>query len=294
MNYIISCCSSVDLPESTLKENGIEYVPMHYSLDGVDYKDDLFKSISAKQFYEKLRNSVSSSTAQVNVNEYYEYFEGFLKNGLDVLHICLSGGITGTMNSAVTARNMLKEKYPDRRILLCDSLCASCGYGLVCLKAAELKAEGKSIDEVFSFIEEYKSTVEEWFFTSDLTYFVKGGRLSAVSGWFGTMLKICPLLEVDSEGKLIPREKCRGKQKAIEACFNKMLEGAGEAKKYNGRCYIANSDCLDDAEKLAEMIEANFPKLKGKVEIVDVGVIIGTHTGPGTTGLFFEGGNDIK
>lgn len=289
MDYIISCCSSVDLTRDELIENDISFIPMHYFIDDVEYYDDLFASISAKEFYKKMNDGCITKTSQVNVEEYYNYFEGFVKEGKGILHICLSSGITGTMNSARNAREMLLEKYPDAEICLVDSLCASCGYGFVCLKASENKKLGLSLTDNFNEIEKYKGTVEQWFFTSDLTYYVRGGRLSAVSGWFGTMLKICPLLEVDKSGKLIPREKCRGKQKAINSCFEKMKELITDKRKYSGKCYIANSDCYDDASALKVLIEDEFPKLRGKVKIVDVGVIIGSHTGPGTTGLFFEG-----
>ena len=289
MSYVISCCSSVDLPKDMLIENDIKYIPMHFTLDSKEYKDDLFESMSASDFYKAMSEGKETSTSQVNADEYREYFESFLKEGKDILHICLSSGLTGTMNSALNAKNILQEEYPDAKIYLVDSLCASCGYGILALKAAEMRDNMLSIDEAYERIEEEKNNIQQWFFTSDLSYFVKGGRLSAVSGWFGTVLRICPLLEVDLNGKLTPREKCRGKQNAINACFEKMQEFTLGAKDYCGRCFIAHSACPDDAKALENKIVKIFPKLKGKIVTVDVGAIIGSHTGPGTTGLFFEG-----
>ena len=289
MSFVVSCCSSVDIPVEQLKENNISYVPMHYSLDGEAFLDELETRAPMADFYKKMSEGALTATSQVNIDEYKKYFESFLAEGKDILHICLSSGITGTYNSALIAKEDLLEKYPDSKIVLVDSLCASCGYGILALRAAKMQREGCSVEETADYIEKLKHRVQQWFFSTDLSYYVRGGRLSAVSGWFGTVLKICPLLEVDGEGKLVPREKYRGKQKAITACAEKMKLLTENGSKYDGECYIANADCIDDAKALAAILEKEFPKLKNKIQIVDVGAIIGSHTGPGTTGLFFVG-----
>ena len=289
MSFTVSCCSSVDLPLEQLKEYNISYVPMHYSIGGEAYLDTLETRAPMAEFYKKMAEGEETSTSQVNIEEYKAYFEKLLSQGNEILHICLSSGITGTYNSALIAKEDLLEKHPEAKIVIIDSLCASSGYGILALQAAKKRDEGASIEETAEYIENLKHRIKQWFFTSDLTYFVRGGRLSAVSGWFGTVLKICPLLEVGEDGKLVPREKCRGKQKAISACFDKMKQLASNGTKYEGECYIANADCIDDAKALAQMIEKEFPKLKNRINIVDVGTIIGSHTGPGTTGLFFIG-----
>ena len=252
MSFAVSCCSSADLPLEQLKENNISYVPMHYSLDGESCLDRLETREPMADFYKKMSEGAVTATSQVNIEEYKAYFESFLAEGQDILHICLSSGITGTYNSALIAKEDLLEKYPDAKIILVDSLCASCGYGILALRAAKMRNEGFSIEETAEYTEKLKHSIQQWFLTSDLTYFVRGGRLSAVSGWFGTVLKICPLLEVDGEGKLTPREKCRGKQKAILACVEKMKLLAKNGTKYDGECYIANADCYDDAKTLAD------------------------------------------
>ena len=170
-----------------------------------------------------------------------------------------------------------------------DSLAASSGFGLLVETLADLRDEGKSIDEVYDFVEKNKLNLQSWFFSTDLTFYVRGGRVSKASGFVGNMLGICPLLNINYEGKLIPREKIRGKKKAVRRTVEKMLEHAQDGADYSGKCYISQSASLDTAKELAEQIEAAFPKLNGKVEIYNIGTTIGSHTGPGTIATFFWG-----
>ena len=156
-------------------------------------------------------------------------------------------------------------------------------------KMADLRDQGMSLEELYQWTNENKLKLHHWFFSTDLTFFVKGGRISKTSGWVGTMLNICPLLNVNNEGKLIPRYKIRTKKKVIKAIVDKMEEHAQNGLDYNGKCYISQSDCFEDAKEVADLIEARFPKLNGKVEINDIGTTIGSHTGPGTVALFYWG-----
>jgi len=289
MSFVLSCCSTADMPAEYFERRDISYVCFHFQLDGKDYVDDLGKSISMKAFYNAMKNGAETKTSQVNVEEYEAYFESFLKEGKDVLHLCLSSGISGTFNSAMIARNDLQEKYPERKLYVVDSYAASAGYGLLMDKLADLRDEGKSIDEVCAWAEENRLKLHHWFFTSDLTFFIKGGRVSKVSGFFGNVLNICPLLNVDFQGKLIPRYKIRTKRKAIQAIVDKMEETAIDGLDYSGKCFISNSDCMEDARAVADLIEERFKKLNGKVEISSIGTTIGSHTGPGTVALFYWG-----
>ena len=156
-------------------------------------------------------------------------------------------------------------------------------------KLADLRDEGKSIDEVYAWAEENKLKAHAWFFSTDLTFYVKGGRISKTSGLVGGILNICPLLNMDGEGKLIPRQKIRTKKKVMEAMVEQMEKNAQDGLEYSDKCYISHSACYEDAKAVAEEIEKRFPKLKGRVEINDVGTTIGSHTGPGTVALFFWG-----
>lgn len=214
--FILSCCSTADLTKAHFAERGIAYICFHYELDGKPYRDDLGESMAFADFYRAMANGADTKTSQINVAEFEEYFEPFLKEGKDILHVCLSSGISGVYNSARLAKNLLEEKYPDRKIFLVDSLGASSGYGLLMDKLADLRDEGRSIEEVHLWAEENKNRLQSWFFSTDLTFFVKGGRISKTSGFVGSMLNICPLMHVDQNGKLIPMQKIRTKKKPLK------------------------------------------------------------------------------
>lgn len=288
-DYIISCCSTADLTEQHFKERDISYICFHFELDGREYTDDLGKSISFDQFYQAMQQGAETKTSQVNADEFEEYFETFLKQGKDILHVCLSSGISGVINSAMIAKEVLSERYPERKILIADSLGASSGYGLLMDALADFRDSGKSIDAAFEWLNANKLKLHHWFFSSDLTFYIKGGRISKTAGFFGGMLNICPLLNMDTLGRLIPRYKIRTKKKVIRAIVDKMEEFAENGTEYSGKCYISHSYCYDDARAVADLVEARFPKLNGKVEINSVGTTIGSHTGPGTIALFFWG-----
>lgn len=288
-DYIISCCSTADLEKAHFEKRDIHYICFHYELDGVQYPDDLGQTMAFDKFYQAMVDGADTKTSQINADEFEAYFEPFLQQGKDILHLCLSSGITGVMNSANIAKDMLEEKYPDRKIYIVDSLAASSGFGLLMDKLADLRDEGKSIDEVYEWTLANRLKLQHWFFSTDLTFFVKGGRVSKTSGFVGNMLNICPLLNVNVEGKLIPRYKIRTKRKVIEAIVKQMEEHAENGLDYSGKCYISQSACMDDARAVADLIESRFPNLDGKVLINHIGTTIGSHTGPGTVALFFWG-----
>lgn len=288
-NYVLSCCSTADLARERMEARDIKYVCFHFELDGKSYLDDLGKSIEFHDFYSAMANGADTRTSQVNVEEYMGYFEGFLKEGKDVLHLTLSSGISGSYNSAMIAKRDLEEKYPDRKLYVVDSLGASSGYGLIMDTLADMRDEGKSIDELYEWVEANKLKLHHWFFSTDLTFYVKGGRVSKTAGFVGSILDICPLLNMDNFGKLIPRFKIRTKKKVIQAIVSKMIENADGGTSYNGKCFISQSDCYEDARAVADLVEKNFPNLKEPVSINYIGTTIGSHTGPGTVALFFWG-----
>ncbi len=287
--YILSCSSTADLQKEHFENRNIPYICFHYELAGKQYKDDLGQSISLSDFYQAMADGAETKTSQINVEEYEQYFEGFLKEGKDILHLTLSSGISGTVNSAMIARDTLQEKYPDRRIYVVDSLAASSGYGLLMDKLADLRDQGMDIEQLHQWAEDNKLKLQHWFFTSDLTYLIRGGRVSRTAGFVGSVLNICPLLNVDYMGRLISRAKIRTKRKVIQAVVDKMKEHAQGGADYSGKCYISQSACMEDARAVADLVEEAFPKLQGRVEINDIGTTIGSHTGPGTVALFFWG-----
>ncbi|MEG0741498.1 MAG: DegV family protein [Clostridia bacterium] len=288
-HYVLSCCSTADLSIEHFKQRDIHYICFHYMLNGKQYADDLGKSMPFADFYQAMSNGAETRTSQVNADEFVAYFTPFLQQGLDILHVCLSSGISGVSNSACIARDELLAKYPDRKIYIVDSLGASSGYGLLMDHLADLRDGGMALDALHQWAEQNKLRLHHWFFSTDLTFYVKGGRISKAAGWFGTMLKICPLLNMDSQGRLIPRAKLRGKNKAMHEIVKMMEQHAQDGLQYSGKCYISNSACQEDATIVAKLVEERFPKLTGHVEIFSVGTTIGSHTGPGTVALFFWG-----
>jgi len=245
-------------------------------------------------FYKKIADGASPTTSQVNAEDYERMWAPLLESGSDVLHITLSSGISGTINSANVARETMLEKFPQRKIVIVDSLGASSGYGLLVTTALQLRDEGKTLEEAQNWLENNKLRLHHWFFSTDLTSYYRGGRISRASAMFGTLLKICPLMNMNTSGELIPREKIRTKKKVIDEIVSRMEQHVENGLNYSGKCYISNSACFEDARAVADIIETRFPNLDGKVLINSVGTVIGAHTGPGTVALFFFGDERVK
>ena len=293
-SFILSCCSIVDLTPERLAKRDIVFAPFHFTLNGVEHTDDMGTTMSSEAFYAAMIDDATVSTSQINVEEYIQYFRPFLLDGHDVLHLALSSGLSGSYNSARIAVETLREEFPDRKLYVIDTLGGSAGAGLLIDSAADRRDAGASIDEVYQWVEENKLKLHHWFTASDLTWFIKGGRISKAAGWFGTALKICPVLNVDVQGRLVPRFKIRGKLKSLKELVNQMGEHAEGGKNYAGKCFISHSACIEDARIVAGEIEKQFPHLDGSVQISNIGTTIGSHCGPGTVALFFWGDQRIN
>lgn len=286
MSYIISTCTTADLTKEMFEKLDVRTIGFHYMVNGKSYTDDLYTAMSAKEFYGYIRNGAQTSTSQVSVGEYVDYFRRMLLRGNDILHACLSSGISNTIQSANAAAKMLRSEFPDRKIYIVDSLCASSGLGLYMTLLSQKRAEGMPIDELYRWALAHQQTVQHWFCSTDLTYYIKGGRVSKISGAIGGIFEICPLLCVSPEGKLKPIAKVRTKKKVLTSLVDKMEEHASGGKDYGGLCYISHSDCLEDALSVKEQILQRFKNVK-EIPIFDVGTTIGCHTGTGTVALFF-------
>ena len=285
--YILSCCSTADLSREHLMSRSIPYICFHFFLNDEEKIDDLGISVPPKALFDAIRAGVSARTAQVNADEYEGFFRPYLQEGKDVLHVTLSSGISGTINSAQAAAAVLREEFPERKIYIVDSLCASSGYGLFMDRLADLRDEGLTVDELRDWAEANKLRLNHWFFSMDLTQYIRGGRVSKTAGFVGGLLGICPLLHVNNEGKLEPVSKIPSKKLVRREIVKKMEQQAENGLDYSGKCYIFQSDCMDDARKVADEIEKRFPRLNGKVQIYPIGGVIGCHTGPGTVALFY-------
>ena len=288
MSCILSTCTTADMTKEMFERLDIRYIGFHFMVNGRSYTDDLYEEMSAKEFYSYIRNGAETSTSQVSVGEYVDYFREMLSEGNDILHVCLSSGISNTVQSANAAAQMLRSEFPDRKIYIVDSLCASSGVGLYMTLLSQKRAEGMDIDSLYQWAQAHQQTVQHWFCSTDLTYYIKGGRVSKISGVLGGIFEICPLLCVSPEGKLKPIDKIRTKKKVLTALVDKMEQHALGGREYDGLCYISHSDCLEDAKSVREQILERFRNVK-EIPIFDVGTTIGCHTGTGTVALFFVG-----
>ena len=289
-DYVLSGCSAADLSKEHFERIKVKYLCFHYMLDGVSYPDDLGQTMPADEFYARMAKGAMTKTSQVNISEYVDYFSDFCAQGLDVVHVTLSSGISGTYNSARTAAKLVKERFPEREIYVIDSLGASSGYGLLLDTAAAMRDSGMSAEELADWVTENRLKLHHWFFSTDLSSYVRGGRISKTAAFFGGVFEICPLLNMDKEGRLVPRKKVRTKKNVITEIVQRMVENAQNGTDYDGKCYISMSACREDAEEVARLVEAKFPRLNGRVLINNIGGLIGAHTGPGTVALFFWGG----
>lgn len=287
--FIISCCSAADLSKEHFEERNICYMSFKFILDNDIYSDDLGESIAIDEFYKKMAAGAVPQTIHPEEKDYIEHFRRYLEEGKDILHLTLSSGISEAYDAAVAAQNKLKEEFPERKIYVVDSLAASSGMGLLVDAAADRRDEGLGIDEVRDWVVDNRLSVNHWFFSTTLTYYIRGGRISKTAGTAGNIFRICPLMIVNTEGKLMIWEAVRMKRKVIKETVKKMEKLAINGIDYNGKCYISNSGCYEDARVVANAIENCFPKLKGQIEIYNIGTTIGSHSGPGTVAVFFWG-----
>ena len=223
-DFILSAESTVDLPREVLEKENIRWIGFPYQIDDVDYIDDLGLTMKLEDFYQKLNEGSIARTSQITFIRYMEYFDRLLEENKDILHLSLSSGMTGGVQQALMAKEELEKRYPDRKIFIVDSLTATSNEGLILLALNELRKEGKSIEEVYDWAMENRKLANAVFFTSDLTYLVRGGRLSRAAGSFGNLLNICPMMESNTEGEIVVIDKIRTKKKAMKALVKKIKE----------------------------------------------------------------------
>lgn len=289
--FILTSESTLDLPYSYVNEREIDVLFYKYNVNGVDYVDDMVRNPNAlKEFYERIDLDMPT-TSQANLADYLEFFEGIIEKakGKDILHLVFGTGMTQSYNNAVLAKNILAEKYPNQRLELIDSLCSSAGFGMLVDSVADLRDQGKSFEEAIEWTLQNRLKVNHQIYTTTLDYLKRGGRVSGASAAIGSMLKICPLMKLDNEGKIIAYAKARGKKKAMLETVKAMIDLAEGSTNYDGKCFISHANCIEDANDLKSELEKNFPNLEGKIRIFDIGTIIASHTGPGTVALFFMG-----
>lgn len=283
--YIILSDSACDLPAATAGELGIGIVPFTVNMDGRSFKSTLDnRDISVREYYDLLRAKHQSTTAAINVAEYTDFFEPYLRQGLDILYLAFSSGLSSSYNSSRMAAAELAEKYPDRKICCVDTLCAFMGQGLLVYLTALEKQQGAGLATAQDFAERTKLHLCHWFTVEDLHHLKRGGRVSAATAIIGSALNIKPVLHVDDEGHLINMEKARGRKRSL----TRMVEIAGETglDLAAQTVFISHGDCQADADFLAEQF-----RTLGVTKILTnpIGPVIGAHSGPGTAAVFFLG-----
>ena len=283
--FTIITDSSCDMPASLAAQLHIRVVPLSVFADGKQYYNFLDGShIGFEEFYTRMADGEMMTTSAINVEQIKTVMEAELMCGNDVLYLGFSSALSGTYNAGVQAARQLEGAYPGKRILTVDTLCASLGQGLLVYLCVMQKRAGKTIDEVKEYAESTKLNICHWFTVNDLYHLKRGGRVSGVTAVLGSMLNIKPVMHVDDNGKLINVAKARGRNASINALFDKLCETGINVEDQH--IFISHGNCIDDAEKLANMIKDKFGS---KVTINFVGPVIGAHSGQGTLALFFVG-----
>ena len=287
--FVLSCESTVDLPFSYVSERNIPVIFYSYTINGKEYVDDMLRNPEAlPQFYQFLEEDKLPSTSQINEFNYLNFFEQQLQHG-DLLHISFGSGMTQSVRNAELAADELREKYPERKIIVIDSLCSSSGYGMLVDYAADMRDKGCTMEEIERWVIDNRQNIHHQFFSTELKHYRRSGRMSGATAMVATVLGICPIMRLDDKGRIIAYGKVRGKNNAIKATVDAMEAHAQGGRNYTGKCFICHSQCIQDAEKTKAAILERFPHIQGDVRIVDIGTIIASHCGPGTVAIFFLG-----
>ena len=290
-HFILSCESTIDMPYSYAVRRNLPVLFYTYAVDGQEYEDDMGRDPEAlPRFYSFLDAGKLPSTSQINEARYEDFFRDLLSRGdNDILHIAFGSGMTPSVRNAQSAAETLMEEFPDRRILVIDSFCSSSGYGLLVDQAADLRDAGKSMEEIADWTVSHAKTVHHQFYSTDLKFFRRSGRVSGPAAALGSIMGICPTMRLNNEGRIIAYGKAHGRKKAIREVLTQMEKHAVDGRNYSGKCFISHSNDMEDAIATRDAIAAAFPNIAGEIPIYDIGTIIAAHSGPGTLAVFFMG-----
>lgn len=286
--FTISCESTVDLTYEEIRARGIPVLTYQYTMDGQEYPDDMGRTPGAlEHFYSRLREGATARTSQLNQAQYLEFFES-LPETANILHIAFTSGQSGAVNNAFLAAEEFRTNHPERRIEVIDSLCSSSGYGMLVLEAVRKRDEGADLEECIACINGLRTRIHHCFFSTDLSFYRRSGRISGPTATIGKILNLCPLMRISHDGRIYAYGKVRGKKNAIREIINEMQTHA--LPDYAGPCFICHSDCPDTAEQVREEVLRQFPALKREdIRIYPIGTVIASHCGPGTAAVFFIG-----
>lgn len=288
-DYILSSESTIDLDPEFVKELNVSIINANYELNGQTYLDDFGLSLDIKEFYDNMRNGASPTTSRINTNEYIEYFRPILEEGKDIIHLCLSSGMSSQFDSLQMVFEQLKEEFPDRKMYPVDSLMASAGFGMLTAKLAYLRDDGMDIDSLYKWAEDNKKHIINYTSNENLEYVARGGRISKTAASIGGMLHISPLIEVDNTGHMIVTSKIRTRKKLLKTIVDKMEVNAMDGLDYNDQIYISHADNIEIVEEIIELIKERFKNLDQEIKVSNIGPTIGSHIGPGTLAVFYWG-----
>ena len=284
MSFIVCTDSGCDLSIHVLQEHGIIPIRLKYEIDGQVFEDTMLPE-DCHVFYEKMRGGAVPKTSQLNIADFMEFWRPLLGQGKPIIHISLGSGVSGTWRNGCLAAEELKQEFPDSRIHVIDSTLCSVGYGMLALKAAELRDQGASAEECVDWLEANKAAVNIWYTTDELKYLYRSGRVSRAGMIVGTALNICPILDLDKEGHLLVQEKVRGLKKTVlrihEIVGERVLDAGSQA------AYICHSDIPEQAKEFGEGLKAEFGF--GEMRYTNIGPTIGSNCGPGLMAVFFWG-----
>ncbi len=285
-SYVFMTDSDSDISYQFVDDNDVEMVYMPYVVDGVEYPDDLGRAGKQKEYFQRMREGVAPKTSLLPVSAYLEYFEPHLKSGKDILFIAFSSKMSATIQNAFQARDELKKAYPDRKILIVDTLSISRPMALLVKAAYAMYADGKPMEEVVRWVENNRLRAHAWFTVDDLVYLKRGGRISAMAATMGSLMDLKPILTLCRDGSMTAENKIRGRKSALRYLADKTAEFIEDPAGQT--IVIMHADAEEDARRLEAMIRERVPEL-GKVDIVFVGPVIGAHAGPGTVASVFMG-----
>lgn len=283
--YIITTDSTTDLPDSYIEENNLPILPIYYSINDIVYGGEL--NLDTKEFYDMMRSGIMPTTMASNPDTAETFFREHLEKGLDILHVTLSSGLSSTFNTMTFVAKQLEEEYPDSKIIVIDSLCASMGEGLLVHKGLQLKKQGKSLEEVAAWLEDNRLNVCNLFTVDDLNHLHRGGRVSKSKAVIGTLINIKPVLHMDTNGKLVPQKNTRGRKKSLITLVDNMEKAIPGFEDQNDIVFISHGDCVEDAEFVARLIKERFGINDSLISYITP--TVGAHSGPGTIALFFMG-----
>ena len=284
--FVLTCESTADLPLNYLNQRNIAAIPYTYCIDGVEYVDDMGEFDGRKQFYKFLSDGKVPTTSQICIDRYMNFFREQLNKG-DLLHIAFDSGLSHSVYNAYYAAEELKKEFPKRRIVVLDSTCGCLGYGIFVDTLADMRDAGKSFDELYDWAKANRTRVHHQFFSTTLSYYRRSGRVSGPASLIGNMLKLCPLLRLDKTGKIIAYSKVMSVSKAITKTVAETEAHVENGHEYDGKMWIAHSDCKTTAEAVTKQLKAAFPK--ADIRLFEIGPVIGSHCGRGTVAVYFMG-----